>query len=61
MEVELLTVDQLAARLNLKASTVRNWVKAGRIPSVRLGYKTIRFSWLSVMTALQSPKLKGSR
>jgi excisionase family DNA binding protein len=61
MEMELITIDELAARLSLKASTVRNWTKAGKIPSLRLGYKTVRFSWPSVIAALQGPKLKANR
>lgn len=34
---ELLTIDEAARRLTVKASTVRSWIAKGRITRVKLG------------------------
>jgi excisionase family DNA binding protein len=34
---EVLTIKEAAVRLKLKADTVRNWVKAGKLKGVKLG------------------------
>jgi excisionase family DNA binding protein len=52
-EAELLTVAELAKRLRLRPRTVQSWARAGRIPSVRLTAKVIRFDWGDVLTALR--------
>ena len=48
---KLLTARQLAERLNVPESWVRNEERAGQIPSVRLG-KYVRFKWPDVERAL---------
>lgn len=56
---DLLTADELAERLRLRPSTVRIWARLGRIPSLRLSPKVIRFDVSAVVKALQarqSPK-----
>jgi excisionase family DNA binding protein len=47
----LLTARELAERLNLPESWVRNEERAGRIPGVRLG-KYVRFKWPDVERTL---------
>ena len=47
----LLTAGELAERLNLPESWVRNEERAGRIPSIRLG-KYVRFKWPDVERTL---------
>ena len=38
----LLTVDEVASVLRLKrALTVRQWVRSGRLPHVRIGYRIL--------------------
>jgi excisionase family DNA binding protein len=39
---ELLRVDDFAARLNIKPSTVRAWILRRRIAKVRLGSRAVR-------------------
>ena len=39
-----LTVDEAAAMLKVKSSTVRQWVRDGRIPCYRLGPRATRFT-----------------
>jgi excisionase family DNA binding protein len=39
---ELLRVDDFAARLNIKPSTVRAWILRRRITKVRLGSRAVR-------------------
>jgi excisionase family DNA binding protein len=41
---EFLTVDEAAAILKVKSTTVRQWVRDGRIPCYRLGPRAIRFT-----------------
>jgi excisionase family DNA binding protein len=52
-DTELLTVAELAKRLRLQPRTVQSWARAGRIPSVRLTAKVIRFDWTAVVAALR--------
>lgn len=47
----LITKKELSERLRLKPRTIELWVRAGRIPAVKIG-KTIRFSWEAVETHL---------
>jgi excisionase family DNA binding protein len=52
--IELLTVAELAARLRVRPRTVQQWARRGRIPTVRLSAKVIRFNFDAVLLALQS-------
>jgi len=54
----LLTANQLAERLNLPESWVRNEERLGRIPSIRAG-KYVRFSLSDVRTSLAERKRNG--
>ena len=49
---ELLTADEVAERLRVKAGTVRTWGRMGRIPTVRLTAKVVRFDLGEVVAAL---------
>ncbi len=49
---ELLTAGELAERLRIKPSTVSVWARAGRIPSIKLSRKVIRFDVVAVIDAL---------
>jgi excisionase family DNA binding protein len=50
---ELLTVAQLAERLQIRPRTVQAWARKRRIPAVRLSAKVIRFYWRQVLLAIQ--------
>lgn len=49
---ELLTTNLLAERLHISPRSVQQWAKDGRIPSVRLSVKLLRFEWQAVLDAL---------
>jgi excisionase family DNA binding protein len=49
---EFLTADQLADRLHVRPRTVQEWARRGRIPTVRLSPKVVRFRWSTVLAAL---------
>jgi excisionase family DNA binding protein len=53
-DTELLTVDQLADRLHVRPRTVQAWARQGRIPTVKLSAKVVRFDWLVVLAALRN-------
>ena len=53
-DTELLTVDQLADRLHVRPRTVQAWARQGRIPTVKLSAKVVRFDWLAVRAALRN-------
>lgn len=50
---ELLTAAQLAERLKVRPSTVREWAKTGRIPEIRISAKVRRFDLAEVDAALR--------
>ena len=50
---ELLTAAQLAERLKVRPSTVREWAKTGRIPEIRISAKVRRFDPAEVEAALR--------
>lgn len=50
---DLLTADELAHRLKVQPSTVRNWSRRGVIPKKRLSHKVHRYSLHDVVNALE--------
>ena len=55
------TMTEAAAHLQVNKSTVREWIKKGRITAVRLGYKTVRVSSSSIAQMLSHPTEKEGR
>ena len=53
MDHDLLTAEQLAERLRVKPRTVKEWLRAGRIPAARLTPKVIRYDLEQVVAALK--------
>jgi len=51
--VTLVTAESLADRLAVKPRTIRDWARTGKIPSVRITSKVIRFDVDEVYRALQ--------
>jgi len=56
MNERLLTCVELAMRLQVRPSTVRDWARKRRIPAIRIGPKVIRFDYSQVTQALQSQR-----
>jgi excisionase family DNA binding protein len=54
---DLLTAAELAERLRVKPETVLAWHRSGRIPSIRLSHKVLRFNLGDVVAALRRPAL----
>jgi len=50
----LLTVDQLAERLQISSYTVRELYREGKIPRLKLGYRNVRFLWSDVIRAIKA-------
>ncbi|HEX8632787.1 MAG TPA: helix-turn-helix domain-containing protein [Pyrinomonadaceae bacterium] len=55
---EFLTARQLAELLQVSESTVRRLAREGRIPSIRLTARLLRFHLASVMSALDGTQAK---
>ena len=51
---KLLTVQELARRLDVGQCKVRNLAHEGRIPSVQVGPNGMRFDWQEVLAALRT-------
>jgi len=49
---ELMTADEVAGTLKVGAQTVRKWARQGRIPSLTLSKKAVRFRMKDVMDSL---------
>lgn len=50
----LLTVDQLAERLQISSYKVRVLYREGKIPRLKLGYRNVRFLWSDVIRAIKA-------
>ena len=53
MKNDLLTAEQLADRLGVKPSTVKQWSRDGLIPANRLTPKVIRYDLDAVVASLE--------
>ena len=42
---QLVSLNEAADRLGIHISTIRAWVREGRVPSYRLGKRFARVSW----------------
>lgn len=49
----LLTIGQLAKRLNVHRDSIRRWVRAGVIPCIRITNRTVRFDFDEVTRAIR--------
>ncbi len=50
---DLITAAELADRLRVKARTIQEWTREGRIPAVRINSKIIRYDPHAVLRALE--------
>lgn len=51
---DVLTTDELAAKLGLSPQTVRKMAASGQIPAMKAG-KNFRYSWSAVKQVLRQP------
>ena len=51
--IDFLTADEIAKRLKVKPETVKVWAREGRIPTLRLSHKVLRFDLVAVVEALK--------
>jgi excisionase family DNA binding protein len=51
---EWLTPEELADILRVPCKTVKSWATWGRIPSLRLSYRVLRFNYAAVIAALKA-------
>lgn len=62
---ELLTAEQLGEKLKVPLLTIEKWRRAGQIPILWLGHRTLRYRLSDVVTALQqvanSPQVRERR
>ena len=49
----LLTCDQIAEEIGVQPSTIRTWVREGKIPALRITGKVVRFDRDDVIAALK--------
>jgi excisionase family DNA binding protein len=49
----LLTIEELAQRLQYSVDWIRTQVRAGRLPAIRFNRRARRFHWPTVLPALQ--------
>jgi len=50
---ELLTLDELAARLRIHPDTARGLYRRKKIPGIKFGHRTLRFEYSKVLDALR--------
>jgi len=53
---DFLTAKELAARLKVKPSTVREWMRQGVIPAIKLTPKVVRFDLDQVVEFMREDK-----
>ena len=58
-ETDLLTAEELAERLHVRPSTVREWARRGKIPTMRLSPKVVLYSVAAVIQAVNDARRVG--
>ena len=58
-ETDLLTAEELAERLHVRPSTVREWARRGKIPTVRLSPKVVRYDLSAVVESVGQARRKA--
>ena len=60
MDKKIVTAAELAEQLSLKAKTIRDWARQGKIPALRMSPKVIRFDPDEVIRALKPGPTKST-
>ena len=58
-ETDLLTIDELAAKLRTKRRAVERMIAARKIPVIRINRRVLRFRWRDVEAALAKLTVKA--
>ena len=53
---ELLTAAEMAARIRVRPTTLQEWAREGKIPSIRITPKVIRFDAEAVIHTLSEQR-----
>ena len=56
---ELLTKQEMAARLRVSPATVLLWARNGRIPVIRINERTLRYDENAVLESLRHGRMEG--
>ena len=56
---DLLTIDQVAAKLGLKRRAVETMIAGRKIPVIRINRRVLRFRWRDVEAALAKLTVKA--
>ena len=56
----LVATDVEARRLGVHVSTVRGWIRDGRVPAYRLGKRFTRIDWNAVLAAFSEQQGKSA-
>ena len=56
MSSEMLSAEELGSRLKLRPNTLLAWARRGKIPSVKLGRKTVRFDYAAVVAVIDKAR-----
>lgn len=59
--MHLLRVEEAAARLGLKASTIRYWIWERRIPVVRVGRRAVRIREEAIQRLIEAGTVPARR
>lgn len=57
---DLVSCSEAAERLGVHVSTIRAWVRTGRVPALRTGQRFIRVSWRDLVRALEDERERQS-
>ena len=53
---QLIKIEEAAGRLDVHVTTIRAWIRAGRLPAYRLGQRFTRVDWEEVLAALSEQR-----
>ena len=53
MGKKIVTAEELAEQLSLKPKTIHDWARQGKIPSLRISPKVIRFEMEAVLAVIK--------
>lgn len=61
MDLDFISLLTAAGRLKISVTTLRTWVREGRVPSYRLGQRFTRVSWAELLEALSKGASGGTQ